>query len=374
MKQVVTIVRILVGVLFIISGLIKANDPSGLAYKMEEYFGVWGWDWATPYSLTLSMVMNILEVVTGIALLLGWQAKKVTGFLFLLIVFFTYLTGYAVLSGNIKTCGCFGDCIPLAAHQSFIKDLVLLAAIVFLYVQHTLIKPFMPLRANLFMLLFGLGMVFWGQFYVLQNLPLMDCLAYAKGNNLLEKMQPPPGSVPDSLAIFYTYRVNGKEVSFEASQFPDDFDESTYAFVSRENKVVRKGNATPPIQDMTFYDSTGVDVTQQLLQSGKPYLWLFAKDFANTRPEWYEDFVKLFSMANEAGITLYIVSNQPKAANTFFNSTHHFKVPVLTCDGTVMKTMLRAKNGIIAMNGAVVEEKYSERNMYKAVQWIKQKK
>jgi len=370
MKNIVTITRIIVGVLFIFSGLIKANDPSGLAYKMDEYFAVWGWHWASDFIMPLSIGMNVLEIVAGIALLLGWQPKKVTLLLLILIIFFTYLTGYAVLSGKIKTCGCFGDCIPLEAYQSFIKDLILLLLTGFLYLKHSYIKPFLPVRANIFLLLFSLGVVFWGQLYVLKNLPYMDCLPYATGNNLLEKMQPPQNSIPDSTAIFYRYKVDGKEIEFEASQFPDDFDESKYEYISRENKVVRKGNATPAIQDMAFYTPGGTDTTKQLLGSGKPYLMVFAKDFTNTKPGWYEDFTKIFSIANEEGINLFLVTNQPVAAQTFFNETNKFKLNILTCDGTVMKTMLRSKTGLIAMNSMVVKGKWAEANMNDVVKFI----
>src|SRR6187549_2096637 len=104
MKVLLGISRFIVGVLFIFSGLIKANDPLGLAYKMDEYFAVWHWDWASQFSLVLSICMNVFEIVAGIAILLGYQARLFTWLLLLLIIFFTFLTGYAVFSGKIKTC------------------------------------------------------------------------------------------------------------------------------------------------------------------------------------------------------------------------------------------------------------------------------
>ncbi len=370
MQKLINIIRIIVGVLFIISGLVKVNDPSGLAYKMDEYFAVWGWHWASDFSLPLSIAMNVLEVVAGVALLLGWQARLVTAFLVLLIIFFTYLTGYAVLSGKIKTCGCFGDCIPLQAHQSFIKDLILLVLTGILFWKNSLIKPFLPIRANIFLLLFSLGLIFWGQIYILKNLPYVDCLPYAKGKNLLAQMSPPPGSVPDSTAIFYKYKVDGKEIEFEASAFPDDFDEERYEFIARENKVIRKGNATPAIQDMAFYTASGTDTTKQLLGTGGNYILVFAKDFKNEQPDWYEVFTKIFSKCNEDSIQVFLVTNQPVNAHLFFNEKNNFKVPILTCDGTVMKTMLRNKNGLIAMNGAVVKGKWAENNMNDIVKFI----
>ncbi len=374
MKTTVQVLRILVGVLFIFSGLVKANDPSGLAYKMDEYFAVWGWDWATPYSLFLSMAMNIFEIVAGVALLLGWMSKLNTTLLLMLILFFTYLTGYAVFSGKIKTCGCFGDCIPLVAYQSFIKDLILLVMILILFRYQAYIKPFLPVRANLFIILLSLGFVCWGQLYVLKNLPVVDCLPYAKGNNLLEKMEPPKGSVPDSIVVMYTYKVDGKTVQFDASGFPNDFDESRYEYIDRENVVVRKGNATPPIQDMAFYTQAGTDTTKALLGSESPYLFIFAKDFDGAKPDWYELFTKIYSIANERQLAVYLVTNQPKKAMEFFNINRQFKVPVLTCDGTVMKSMLRTKTGLIAMNGAVVKEKWAEANMNEVVRFLNEGK
>ncbi|HET9431373.1 MAG TPA: MauE/DoxX family redox-associated membrane protein, partial [Chitinophagaceae bacterium] len=125
MKISVTITRLIVGLLFIFSGLIKANDPLGLSYKMQEFFELWGMAPFNNWTLTLSVLVIAFEIIAGVALLLGWQMKLFSWLLLLLILFFTFLTGYAYLSGKFKNCGCFGDCIPITAKTSFIKDLIL---------------------------------------------------------------------------------------------------------------------------------------------------------------------------------------------------------------------------------------------------------
>src|SRR5215213_3577191 len=155
MRTAVRIIQILVGILFIISGLVKANDPLGLAYKMEEFFEIWNrslsaghffangflislFNFLHAHSLFLSVVMITLEIVTGIALLIGWRKKFILYLLLALIIFFTFLTGYAYLSKNpdgsakFTNCGCFGDCLPITPGTSFTKDLLLLAMIIFL--------------------------------------------------------------------------------------------------------------------------------------------------------------------------------------------------------------------------------------------------
>lgn len=130
MKTFVNIASIIVGVLFIFSGLVKANDPLGLSYKMQEFFEVWEMHNLNQYTLAISITMIAFEIIAGVAVLLWWRMKLFGWLLLALIVFFTFLTGYALFSGKIRECGCFGDCIPLQAHHSFIKDIILLALIV----------------------------------------------------------------------------------------------------------------------------------------------------------------------------------------------------------------------------------------------------
>ena len=150
MKLLINIARIIVGVLFIFSGLVKANDPLGLSYKMQEFFEVWGWGFLDNFSLSFSILMIAFEIIAGVAVLLGWRMKLFSWLLLLLIIFFTFLTGYAVLSGKIRTCGCFGDCIPLTAEQSFTKDLILTALIVFIFIFRNQVKPlFNPFACGL---------------------------------------------------------------------------------------------------------------------------------------------------------------------------------------------------------------------------------
>ena len=149
MKTLVNIARILVGVLFIISGLVKANDPLGLAYKMQEFFDVWAQNpgltktmyWLDNYALPFSVVMNTLEIIVGVGVLMGIWKRFFSMLLLLLIIFFGFLTGYAVFSGKIATCGCFGDCIPLTAMQSFIKDLILFALVLFIFFDTKYLGP-----------------------------------------------------------------------------------------------------------------------------------------------------------------------------------------------------------------------------------------
>src|SRR4051812_23286594 len=280
MRAIINIVRILVGVLFIISGLVKANDPLGLSYKMQEFFELWHsglnnghfflkgilipfLDFLHGHSLFLSTLMISLEIIAGIALLTGWRKKLILYLLLVLIIFFAFLTGYAYLSGKFTNCGCFGDCLPITPLTSFMKDLALLVMIIILIAGQRYIQPVFTSSFRTGLLVVSLLFSIVLQWYVLNYLPIVDCLPFKRGNNLAEQMKPPPGAVQDSFAIKYIYEKNGKRYEFTPETLPQDF--TTYKYIDRTTKLVRKGNAEPPIKGFVLSGPTEVDSTQFIL-------------------------------------------------------------------------------------------------------------
>ncbi|MCC6683916.1 MAG: DoxX family membrane protein, partial [Bacteroidia bacterium] len=108
MKTAVQISRFFVGVLFIISGLIKANDPLGFSYKLKEYFEVFEMPFFVGMALPLAMIVCVFEIIVGVLLLIGSYVKLNSWLLLLMILFFTWLTGYSALYNKVTDCGCFG--------------------------------------------------------------------------------------------------------------------------------------------------------------------------------------------------------------------------------------------------------------------------
>lgn len=348
MKLFLNIIRWIVGLLFIFSGLVKANDPLGLAYKMEEFFEAWNWMWFHSYALQLSIAMNVFEVLAGMAIIIGWQAKLFSRLLLLLIVFFTFLTSYVLFSGKIKSCGCFGDCIPLTPVQTFIKDLVLLLFALILCMQYKRLKPIATGRASVVLLLVVTVSTICTQLFVLKHLPFVDCLPYKKGNNILEQMKVPAGAITDSFSLRYQYKKNGKVVEFDANNFPDDFD-STYEYVNRIDKLVRKGNAIPRIGDFALKTKDGNDTAKILLGSQQLYILVFIKD-ANTIERWKPAYERI----KKHGIAVYIVSADAESMRNQLEG-----VVVFSCDATVIKTAARVQPTFFLMKGDLIVSKTS---------------
>ena len=357
MKILVTLSRIIVGLLFIFSGLIKANDPLGLSYKMQEFFEIWGMSRFDSWTLWSSILMNAFEMIAGFALLLGWRIRLFSWLLLLLILFFTFLTGYTFITGKPTNCGCFGDCLPISSRTSFLKDVILTVLIGFLCWQQRLIRPVFSkwptAIAMLLVTIFSFGI----QWYSLTWLPPVDCLPFKKGNNIPAKMKSPPGSVPDSFAIRFVYEKEGKRYEFSATDLPADL--GSYNYISRTDKLVRKGNAEPPIKGFALMTNDNADLTDSILHSHQSNILVFTTGLADSQPNWLPDFKVLVQSAQERNIPLYMVTSNYVNVENWLNKNSLTGIRILKCDNTAIRTAARTNPCIYLIARGTVIDKQS---------------
>src|SRR5690554_2300080 len=269
MRWIVQIARVIVGLLFIISKLIKLNDPMGFAFKLGDYFdpNVLNLTFLIPYALTLAVIIVIFEVLIGLMLLLGVARRFTLWSLIGMILFFTFLTFYSAYFNKVTDCGCFGDAIPLTPWQSFYKDIVLLVMIIILFIGQKYIKPVLNSLGNASITLVTLVACSFMGYYVLNHLPIMDFRAYKVGTNIQKAMEIPEGAPEAIYDIVFTYKVDGEEKQFkmeELGQLPANAE-----FVSREQHIIQKGYE-PPIHDLTM-ELEGQDYTPEVQAEPKAF-------------------------------------------------------------------------------------------------------
>ena len=232
-KIIVWVCRVLVGGLFIFSGLIKANDSLGFSYKLEEYFVEFakiftenGFDllatpmeWLEAIALPLAMFIVVLEIVLGILTITGTKMKQVSLLLLALIVFFTFLTFASWKWELVKSCGCFGDFIPLTPFQSFIKDLILLVLIIPIVLASRKIKSFLTPIGDRLTIFSSFTVFFLFTFYAYNHLPYSDHRAYKVGNHLLQEMSIQPGN---PLILYKLENIENGAIT-EMANYPDDY-------------------------------------------------------------------------------------------------------------------------------------------------------
>ncbi|WP_338407497.1 BT_3928 family protein [uncultured Flavobacterium sp.] len=346
--------RLFVGILFIISGLIKLNDPLGFSYKLEEYFSepVFNIPFFVPYSLATALFLVILEVVLGVMLLLGYKSKYTIWSLLLLIVMFTFLTFYSAYFDVVKDCGCFGDALHLTPWQSFSKDIILLFLILVLFFNQKLIKPLFSNTIQNILAFSGMALCAFMGYWVINHLPIIDFRPYKVGNNILKGMEIPEDAPKSVVEMVFIYKVNGVDKEFtekDLMAIPEGAQ-----FVDRKDKVITEGYV-PPIHDFAM-EKDGSDYKEEFLQEPK-LLMIVAYDLAKANEKGMSQLEKLNQKALVNGYKVIgmTASNPEEIAK--FQKQFRLHFDFYFCDGTALKTIERANPSFVILQKGTITQK-----------------
>lgn len=432
MKRITDISRILVGALFIVSGLIKANDPIGFSFKLEEYFApdALNWSFFVGTEVTQSIIICVGEVLLGVAILAGEKFILSTWLLLLMIIGFTFLTGYTAI-GNwfhenydsatthwwenllgfkaredihyFKDCGCFGDALKLTPWQSFLKDVVLLVLIVWLFIKRKTVKAYdtvsedlkIYIPALILIATFSLGVIKWAgpiwftiivmiaasavkswrskekdrgwamavavalisfffTFYCYKYLPIRDYRPFAEDIHLWDNIRIPKDAPTDSF-VSYKYCFNLKTKQYESftGNYPWDKPEE-YRCDSFNTIQVRKGYEAP-IHDFNIMDDAiDSNLTDEVLNYDGYQLLNVMYALKKSDKDLLNDIEILNKELIAQNIPFYNLTGsvyddqQAIAPNLKFYS----------CDGTTLKTIIRSNPGLLLMKGDLVVKKW----------------
>lgn len=356
MKILTQISRILVGVLFIISGFIKANDTIGFSYKLVEYFEVFHMPVFVDFAVPIAMLICIFEIMVGVALLLGAYSKLNAWLLLLMILFFTWLTGYSAITNKVTDCGCFGDAIKLKPVESFIKDLVLLVFIVIIFIGHKHIKPLFNHTIQSIALSVALLVTTAFTLYTYMFLPKIDFLPYKVGNDIKTMMTYPEGAPRDEYEMVFIYEKDGQKVELGMNDLAKI--DTTYKFIDRKDKLIKEGYKLP-IHDFKLYNTAGVEYTDSLLADQDYKLIIVQKDVRESRKGTEAQLAKLGADWQAAGHRVWGLTATPPELLEPYRHEHQLNFEYYTMDATPLKSMVRSNPGVILMKGNVVVKKWS---------------
>lgn len=353
MKYLVGFSRVFVGVLFIISGFIKLNDPVGFSFKLEEYFSqsVLDLPFLMPLALAISIFVVILEVVLGVFLLLGFKPKLTVWSLLLMIVFFTFLTFYSAYFNKVTDCGCFGDAIKLTPWESFGKDIVLLILILILFYGRRFIKPLFSNKTN--WILAGFTVLACSVFanHVLHHLPSIDFRPYKIGANIQEGMSVPENAPKPIYEYAWEFIVDGKEKIVVTN---GDYPTVKGEFVGVETTEIQKGYE-PPIHDFTI-EKNGEDQSPQLLQEEK-LVMIIAFDLIKSNLEIFETLNMVANKAESNGYKVIGMSaSSDERANEILKK-YDLDFDFYFTDETTLKTIVRSNPGVLILERGTILQK-----------------
>lgn len=378
MKILISFFRIFTGVLFIFSGSVKLIDPVGTQIKMEEYFEVFAqafhpfFEHFVDFALPIAIVMCVAEVVMGVALLLFYQMRVNMWLFLLLMIFFTFLTGYTAMAlyakenpdtsfalsfasfagvaspaeiNAVSDCGCFGDFIKLRPWESFLKDLILLVPTLFLFFKRNQLESEFKESVNVTAMSLSLGISCFVAWHAIAHLPAFDFRPYKVGADIKKNMQP-----SEPLRFVYFMEKNGEVKPF--TDYPSD---TTWKFKTME---VANPEAKPKITDYSVWNEDG-DITQQTFEGNK--LFIIVRKAAATDPK---ELAKASSLANNLGKlgnpkieTSVITASDAKSMEDLRHEAQ-LAVPYYYGDGTVLKTIMRSNVGFWLLKDGVVKGKW----------------
>lgn len=361
--------RIFTGLLFIFSGFIKANDPTGFGYKLQEYFEVFHLTAFNEYATAMAVVICGFEILLGALLLFGVYANLVAWGLLLLILFFTFLTFYSAFFEVVTSCGCFGDAIPLTPWQSFSKDLVLLTLILIIFFNRKQIRSIIKGSGNQFVVTLITAVVSLGiGVYTVNYLPFIDFLPYKIGNNLPSLMVLPEGKQADVFEQLYTMKNKKtgetKKVNDKVYMADKLWEDESWEIIGEpESKLVKKGYDIP-IPDLLITDADGADHTQEIIANPYYNIIIVAKDLSSTNIDAIQKINQTVTQMTKDynGLRVVLLTASASKDAQYLSDKMQLIAEIYYADLIPLKSMVRANPGVILLKGGNVMGKWHYNN------------
>lgn len=374
MRSLASSLSVLVGLLFIFSGFVKAVDPLGFSYKLEEYFIVFGTNFLIPTALVQSLFICAFEILLGTAMVLRFDLKRWSWVAVGMIVFFTFLTGITILPrlwgepDLVTDCGCFGNAIPLDPLQSFIKDIILLVCVLIVWQQRKTLQPLVHNKYIGHGLTYGAGITSaLISIYGLLFLPLIDFRAYSIGSDISEgRRDGRPPTVVSKMGM----EKDGEEIFIDVSQWSKYNTEGWKSNSKTETTILDPGTENS-IKDFDFLDEYGNDITEEILAIDEYYFLVLSKDIVGADKEGLRSIahlvkhskMKAFGLSPSSDSDIEAIRHETQSAYPFYG-----------CDEKAVKTAIRSNPGLILMKKNVVIGKWHYNSVPDAEEiknWIK---
>jgi uncharacterized membrane protein YphA (DoxX/SURF4 family) len=356
MKILTSVSRIIVGLVFIFSGIVKAIDPLGSAYKFHDYFQAFNIGFLNKLSLPLAILLCTAEFIAGFSVLTGLRQKTGIRVIMILMIIFTPVTFILALTNPVSDCGCFGDAIHLTNWQTFGKNIILIALSIVLYAKRKLIKNLFSTLTEWVIICCSIVLFVLFSIANLRYLPVIDFLPYKTGVKIAEKMVIPEGVPVDVYQTTFIYEKAGIKKEFSLNNYPAD--DTSWKFVAQKSVLIKKGYQ-PPIHDFSITSMNGEDMTQKLLSNPRYSVLMISKKLAEADKNLLSEGFILGNFCMENGIDFYILT----ASGTDQAKSYNNGLEFCSVDETTLKTMLRANPGYILLKDGTIIGKWSWANV-----------
>lgn len=354
------VARTVVGLTFILSGLVKAIDPLGTQYKIQDYLAAIPPSLSLPDMLTLlmSVSLSMVEFTLGAFMLTAISRRLTARLTLLFMVVMTAVTVWIYIADPVKDCGCFGDALTLTNLETLLKNIVLLALAALVAWRPTHIGRLMS-RSNQMLLgqmlmVTPVALSFW----CLYDLPLIDFRPYHIGADIKAGMEIPEGAEQPVFDTTFIMEKDGERREFTLDNYPD----STWTFVDSKTVTVKEGYV-PPIHDFSITAADGEDITDMVLgREGYTFL-LISPDLDKADDQNFGDIDQIYEFCQDNSIPFYCLTASTEKSQQHWQNITGAEYPFCMTDATTLKTMIRSNPGLMLLEKGVVRGKWSHNRL-----------
>ena len=354
---ITTVCRFVLAVVFIFSGFVKAIDPLGTQYKIQDYLDAFGWTDVFPESIPFiaAALLGMLEFCLGVYLFFGIRRIIAPRAVVAVMAIMTPLTFWLALDNPVSDCGCFGDAVVLTNWETFGKNVVLLAMSLVVLKWRKRIFPLATTRFDWLIALYGFLYIFCMTIYCYRHLPIFDFRPYYVGADIRQGMELPEGKEPTEFETRFVLQKDGVEKEFTLENYPD----STWTFVDSRTVVKKKGYE-PPIHDFSMirYED-GEDITEQVLADERYTFLLVAHQLEQASDSRIDLINELYDYCLEYGYAFYCLTSSSDEDILKWQEDTGAEYPFCLMDNITLKTMVRSNPGLILLKKGVVIHKWN---------------
>ena len=358
---IVNLCRMALALTFILSGYVKAIDPLGTQYKLNDYAAAMHLseyipDWLT---LTGAIALAMTEFALGIFMLFAIRRHLVSRLMTAMMVMMTLITVWIFIANPVKDCGCFGDAIKLTNGETLLKNIVLLAAAIVTAMRPLDMARLISKSNQWIVTNYTLVYIVCTSLYCLYALPTFDFRPYHIGADIKKGMKIPEGAEQPEFETTFILKKNGQTREFTLDNYPD----STWEFVDSKTVQTRQGYE-PPIHDFSLTDTeTGEDITDNVL-SHKGYTFLLiSRSLAYADDSNFGDIDQIYEYASEHNIPFYCVTASTDSDINRWRDLTGAEYPFCTADETTLKTIIRSNPGLLLLKDATIIGKWSHNQL-----------
>lgn len=360
MKAIRNFSRIIIALLFIFSGFVKAIDPLGSTYKFSDYFEAFGMGYLSPLALFLAVLLSTAELVIGLNLLMGVVMRYTATILLVFMSFFTLLTLIVALTNPVTDCGCFGDALVLTNWQTFWKNIVFMVPTLVIFFNRKRFRPITSLAGEWGMILVFTLSSLLISIYNYRNLPAIDFRPYKIGTHIPSSMEIPEGAPRDIYENIFIYEKQGKRQEFAVENIP--YSDTNWKYVDRKTTLIKKGYQ-PPIHDFSIVTTEGQDITDSVLYQSDYVLLVIAHNLSKANEKALRDINTLAGKVKGKGIEVYGMSATTGNSLQTLNDKYKFNYNFHTTDEITLKTIIRSNPGVVLLKDGVILNKWHYRNL-----------